>query len=97
MLDGKRGEAESTLSITARDFERGEYVLRFEGGVWALQSADREAWREEQRYVRSGVVRGLLALMRGLQPPQWQGTAAQLLEPCGGPLIRPLTFTKPNM
>lgn len=56
MLDGKRGEAESTLSITARDFEQGEYVLRFEGGVWTLQSADMEAWREEQRYVRSGVV-----------------------------------------
>ena len=80
LLDGKREEAESTLSITARDFERAEYVLRFEGGVWALQSADMEAWREEQAYVRSGVVRGVLALMKGLQPPAWQGTAAQLLE-----------------
>ncbi len=80
LLDGKRGEAESTLSITARDFERAEYVLRFEGGVWALQSADMEAWREEQSYVRSGVVRGLLALMKKLNPPAWQGTAAQLLE-----------------
>ena len=84
LLDGKRGEAESTLSITARDFERGEYVLRFEGGVWALQSADMEAWREEQAYVRSGVVRGLLALMKNLQPPQWQGTVAQLLEAMQG-------------
>lgn len=90
MLDGKRGEAESTLSITARDFDRAEYVLKFEGGVWALQSTDMEAWREEQEYVRSGVVRGLLALLRGLQPPQWQGTAAQLLEAMQGASEAPI-------
>ena len=80
MLDGKRGEDTSVLSVTARDFERAEYVLRFECGVWSLQSTDTETWREEQSYVRSGVVRGLLALMEGLNPPVWQGTAAQLLE-----------------
>lgn len=90
LLDGKRGEAESTLSITARDFERGEYVLRFEGGVWALQSTDMEAWREEQAYVRSGVVRGLLALMKSLQPPEWKGTAAQLLEAMQGASDTPI-------
>jgi hypothetical protein len=90
LLDGKRGEAESTLSITARDFARAEYVLRFEGGVWALQSADVEAWREEQSYVRSGVVRGLLALMKQLNPPEWKGTASQLLEAMQGASYEPL-------
>lgn len=90
MLDGKRGEADSTLSITARDFERAEYVLRFESGMWALQSTDTEAWREEQAYVRSGVVRSLLALLKSLRPAEWRGTASQLLEDLQGVTVEPL-------
>jgi len=78
LLEGKRGEAESTLSVTARDFDRGEYILKFDGGLWRLQSTDSEAWREEQEYSRSGVVRGVLALMR--IRPAWQGTASELLD-----------------
>lgn len=80
LLDGKRGESESALSIVSRDFESAQYVLRFQGGAWGLQSTDAEAWREEQAYVRSGVVRGVLALMASLNPPEWKGTASQLLE-----------------
>lgn len=78
------------MSITARDFERAEYVLRFESGMWALQSTDTEAWREEQAYVRSGVVRSLLALLKSLRPAEWRGTASQLLEDLQGVTVEPL-------
>lgn len=80
MLEGKRDDDKSTLNVTARDFEQGEWVLCFDSGAWALQSTDAGAWAEEQDYIRSGAVRGVLTLMRGRQPPVWQGTAAELLE-----------------
>lgn len=78
LLSGKRGEAQSTLSVISRDFDRGEYILQFDGGLWRLQSTNSEAWREEQEYRRSGVVRGVLALMR--IRPSWQGTVSELLD-----------------
>lgn len=79
LLNGKRGDNESTLYVTARDFDEHAYVLRFDSGRWVLQSADSEAYREEVAYNRSDVVRGILALIHSLNPPAWQGTATQLL------------------
>lgn len=78
MLNGKRGESVSPLSISSRDFEPAEIILEFKGGLWELQSTDSEAYRAEQEYRHSPVVRDVLRLMEAT--PSWQGTPAELLD-----------------
>jgi hypothetical protein len=77
VLSGKRGEETTTLNITSRDFDPAELVLSFKGGFWQLRSTDSEAYRKEQEYLQSPVVRGVVALMAGKS--RWEGTATKLL------------------
>ena len=65
-------------------------VLRFDGGVWTVQGTDPVAHAEERAYIKSGVVRGLLALMRSLNTSEWQGTVTQLLDAIQGVTDAPL-------
>lgn len=79
-LTGKRDDPDCILKSSSRDFEGiGDMVLRFDGGLWTVQGVDPVAHAEERAYIKSGVVRGLLALMRSLNPSEWQGTVSQLL------------------
>ena len=77
VLAGKRGEEDTELKVSSRDFEPVELILHFEGGVWSLRSTDSEAYRAEQEYRTSGAVRGAISLMQGRE--RWQGTPSQLL------------------
>ncbi len=80
-LTGKRDDPDCILKSSSRDFEGiGDMVLRFDGGLWTVQGVDPVAHAEERAYSKSGVVRGILALLRSLNPPEWQGTASELLE-----------------
>lgn len=78
VLQGKRGDSDSTLSVSSRDFEATELVLGFDGGRWALKSANSEEYKAEQEYNTSSLVRGVvkLATIRGY----WEGSPKQLLD-----------------
>lgn len=78
VLAGKRGEETSTLKVTSRDFEPMELVLRLDDGRWTLQSTDSEAYRAQQAYIKSPVVRGVLKLMATTD--EWRGTSTELLD-----------------
>ena len=89
-LTGKRDDPDCILKSSSRDFEGiGDMVLRFDG-VWTVQGTDPVAYAEERAYIKSGVVRGLLALMRSLNPSEWQGTVTQLLDAIQGVTDAPL-------
>ena len=78
-LTGKRDEPDCILKTSSRDFEGiGDIVLRFDGGTWVVQGVDPQAYAAEKAYRESGIVRGILALLH--EQPEWQGTAAQLLD-----------------
>jgi len=78
VLQGKRGDATSTLAISSRDFESAELVVSFENGRWSLRSTDSESYREEQAYVNSPYIRAVVALAHRYH--RWQGTSSQLAE-----------------
>lgn len=78
VLQGKRGEENSTLAISSRDFESTELIVGFDNGRWSLRSADSEAWREEQAYTGSPIVRAVVALAHKYH--RWEGTSSQLAE-----------------
>lgn len=77
VLAGKRGEETSTLRTSSRDYEAQDFVIRFCGGAWELVSCNSESYQEEQAYVNSPVVRGVIALAEKLG--QYQGTASEML------------------
>lgn len=78
VLQGKRGDEHSTLSISSRDFEATELILAFEGGRWSLRSNDSDSWREEQAYINSPYVRAVVALAHRYK--LWRGTSSELAE-----------------
>lgn len=88
VLAGKRGEETSVLRTSSRDFEAQDFVVKFNGGAWSLVSCNSESYMEEQAYINSPVVRGVIALMENTG--NWQGTASELLtavcESCDAPL-----------
>lgn len=77
-LGGKRGEEDSTLSISSRDFDDAELILAFNEGVWTLRSANSEEYKREQDYRNSKVVQGVLRLAE--EHGYWEGTPRQLLD-----------------
>jgi hypothetical protein len=77
VLSGKRGEEDTTLHVNARDFDPSELILNFKAGIWTLKSTDSEAYREEQEYVQSPVVRAVIAMMRTRE--RWEGTPSNLM------------------
>lgn len=78
VLQGKRGDQNSTLAVSSRDFESTELIIGFDNGRWSLRSADSESWKEEQAYVNSPYVRAVIALAHRYH--RWQGTSSQLAE-----------------
>jgi hypothetical protein len=78
VLAGKRGEQDSELKISSRDFESLELILGFDQGVWSLRSSDSEAYQKERVYNGSVLVRGVLLLMANRE--RWEGKASELLE-----------------
>ena len=78
VLQGKRGDEHSTLSISSRDFESTELILSFDGGRWSLRSANSEEWQEEQAYINSPYVRAVIALAHRYK--LWRGTSGELAE-----------------
>ena len=78
VLQGKRGDENSTLSVGSRDFESTELIIGFKDGRWSLRSADSESWREEQAYTNSPYVRAVVAMAHRYH--RWQGTSSQLAE-----------------
>lgn len=77
-LGGKRGEEDSTLSVSSRDFDDKELVLAFSEGVWTLRSANSEEYRMEQEYRNSKIVQGVLQIAE--KQGYWEGTPRQLLD-----------------
>ena len=78
VLQGKRGEETSTLSVSSRDFESTELIIGFKDGRWTLRSANSEEWQEEQAFANSPYVRGVVALAHHYH--QWEGTSSQRAE-----------------
>lgn len=77
-LGGKRGEEDSTLAISSRDFGDAELILSFDEGVWTLRSANSEEYKREQDYRNSKIVQGVLRLAE--EHGYWEGTPRQLLD-----------------
>lgn len=78
VLQGKRGDENSTLSVSSRDFESTELIIGFKDGRWSLRSANSEEWREEQAFVNHPYVRAVVALAHRYH--RWEGTSSQLAE-----------------
>ncbi len=77
VLAGKRGEPTSVLRTSSRDFEAQDFAVQFNGGAWALVSCDSESYLMEQAYLKSPVVRGVLAISE--KYGQWQGTTSEMM------------------
>lgn len=77
VLAGKRGEETSVLRTSSRDFEAQDFAVKFNGGAWTLVSCDSEAYLNEQAYLKSPVVRGVLAM--SAKYGQWQGTTSEMM------------------
>ena len=78
ILAGKRGDADSTLSITSRDFESKDLIIAMDNGRWILKSTNSEEYIAEQKYLQSGLVRAVVAIAHTYHA--WQGTTVQLQE-----------------
>lgn len=94
VLAGKRGEETSVLRTSSRDFESQDFVVKFNGGAWSLVSCSSETYLAEQAYVRSPVVRGVIALSEKFG--QWQGTASEMLAAASQVSDAPLALLKPT-
>lgn len=94
VLAGKRGEETSTLRTSSRDFEAQDFVVRFNGGAWELVSCNSESYQEEQAYVQSPVVRGVIALMSKVG--RFQGSAGELLTAICEETDEPLAMARAN-
>lgn len=78
VLAGKRGEDTSVLRSSSRDFEAQDFVVRFDGGDWALVSCDSEQYQELKEYNSSTVVRGVIAVAH--KYGTWSGSMSDLME-----------------
>ena len=76
-LDGKRGEATSTLHVSGRDFDERDMLLRFSQGNWMLMAEDSEKYQEDLAYAGSKFLQGVVLLMHN--QPEWQGEPSDLL------------------
>lgn len=94
VLAGKRGEETSTLRTSSRDFEAQDFVVEFNGGAWELVSCNSESYQEEQAYVKSPVVRGVIALLEKVG--QFQGSAGELLTAICEETDAPLAMMRSN-
>lgn len=77
VLQGKRGDENSTLSISSRDFESTELIIGFKDGRWSLRSTNSEQWHEEQEYVNSSYVRAVIAMAHRYH--RWQGSPTEFI------------------
>jgi len=77
VLQGKRGDENSTLSVSSRDFESTELIIGFKDGRWSLRSTDSEAWREEQEYTACPYVRAVIAMAHRYH--RWQGSPTEFI------------------
>lgn len=94
VLAGKRGEETSTLRTSSRDFEAQDFVVRFNGGAWELVSCNSESYAEEQAYVKSPVVRGVIALLNKVG--QFQGSASEVIMAICEETNVPIAMTRSN-
>lgn len=78
VLAGKRGEPESILNISGRDFEQTELTIGFDGGRWSLLSTDSAAYLAEKEYTTSQLVRGVIAVAERFH--RWEGSPRTLME-----------------
>ncbi|MEG1891505.1 MAG: AAA family ATPase [Clostridia bacterium] len=78
VIQGKRGDEDSTLSVSSRDFEATELVMGFDKGLWTLKSCDSEAYKLEQGYLKSDVVRAIVRLANAAG--RWEGSSRALLD-----------------
>ncbi|NLF28846.1 MAG: AAA family ATPase, partial [Clostridiales bacterium] len=76
-LDGKRGEATSTLHVSGRDFDERDMLLRFSQGNWMLMAEDSEKYQEDLAYAGSRFLQGVVLLMH--TRAEWQGEPSDLL------------------
>lgn len=77
VLQGKRGEENSTLSVSSRDFESTELIIGFKDGRWTLKSTNSDEWREEQEYTNSDYVRAVIAMAHRYH--RWQGSPTEFI------------------
>ena len=82
VLQGKRGDENSTLSVSSRDFESTELIIGFKDGRWTLRSTDSEAWREEQEYTACPYVRAVIAMAHRYH--RWQGSPTEFIAELAG-------------
>lgn len=78
LLDSKRGEEDATLSVTSRDFDEKKLVVAMDNGRWLLKATNSEEYLEEQEYMKSELVRGVVKIAH--QYHVWRGTSVQLLD-----------------
>lgn len=78
VLQGKRGDENSTLSISSRDFESSELIIGFKDGRWSLRSTNSEEWRAQEEYLNSPYVRAVIAMAHHYH--RWMGTSSQLAD-----------------
>ena len=75
LLTGKRGDEDTILSISGRDFEMKELVLRLDNGRWILKSTNSEEYMAEQAYLKSNYVRAVVAIAHRYHA--WRGTSSE--------------------
>ena len=76
LLTGKRGEEDSLLSVSSRDFEAKELVIMMDNGRWILKSTNSEEYLEEQRYLKSPYIRAIVQIAHRYH--YWKGTSSEL-------------------
>ena len=76
-LVGKRGEENSTLNVSSRDFENAELIIGFKDGRWSLKSTNSDEWHAEQEYVNSPYVRAVAAMAHKYH--MWQGSPTEFI------------------
>ena len=78
LLTGKRGDEDTILSVTSRDFESKELVVTLDNGRWILKSTNSEEYMEEQKYMKSPYVRAIVHIAH--QYHYWKGTSTDFME-----------------
>ena len=77
-LVGKRGEENSTLNVSSRDFESAELIIGFKDGRWTLRGTDSDKWKEEQAFVNSPYVKAIIAMAHRYH--RWEGSPTEFVE-----------------
>lgn len=78
LLIGKRGDDDTILSVTSRDFESKDLVVSLDNGRWILKSSNSEEYMEEQRYLKSPYVRAVVSIAHKYH--YWRGTSSEFTE-----------------